>query len=257
MAGYRIYIFLIISFIFIYSSIFAESRSPIKPLLYPYNEISNNRPYFIWKDSYGHKDSKGTKYRITLNKKSKDKTFSQKFIIEPELYYREFYAVRVPVTLENSSYSYTIERMFNYKPVNSRYFNYLKYPIAGSFKLDNETREDVDFLPPEYLIQYKYFEKENLLINGYNFMFFSASSTISLGIGYLFYAVFQFGMISTVIVILCAVSAAIGYSMAGYYGFSYLKNKSRINDILKAGKNVDSVGSENRGIINTGVKLRF
>ncbi len=257
MIRYRIYTSITVSCIFIYSSIYAESRSPVKPLLYPCDSISNNRPSFIWKDIYGYKDGKETKYRITLKKKENRQASPQKFIIAPKLYYGEFYSVRLPQTLENSGYTYTIERMFNNKPVNSRYFSYMNYPITGSFQLDTGTKEDVDFLPPEYLIKYKYFEKENILSNRYNFMFYSASSTISLGIGYLFYAVLQFGLISTVIVILCIVSAAIGYPAAGYYGYSYLKNKSRINDILEAGKNVGIEGSENKGIINTGVKLRF
>jgi hypothetical protein len=257
MTKLRIYISITVSILFIYSYIYAESRSPIKPLLYPNDTISNSRPYIIWKDVYGYKDSKGTKYRITLDNKDKQLTSSQKFIIEPKLYYSEFYAVRLPKTLKNSSYSYTIDRMFNNKPVNSRYFSYLNYPITGSFQLDTDSKEDADFLPPEYLIKYKYFEKENILANWYNFKFFSASSTISLGIGYLFYAVLQFGLISTVIVILSVISAAIGYPAAGYYGLSYLRNKSRINDILKAGKNIGIEGSENRGILNTGLKLRF
>jgi hypothetical protein len=257
MIQHKIFISATVSLIFAYSYIYAESRSPIKPLLYPYNTISNSRPCFIWKDQYGHKDGKGTKYRITLKTGNKHESSPRQFIIKPKLYYREFYAAWIPMTLEQSSYSYTIERMFNNKPVNSRYFSYMNYPITGSFMLDTEIKEDVDFLPPEYLIKYKYFEKENILSNWYNFMFFSASSTVSLGIGYLFYAVLQFGLISTVIVILCAISAAIGFPAAGYYGINYLRNKSRINEILKTGKNVGLEGSENRGIINTGAKLRF
>ncbi len=253
----RTYLSVTLILIFFCTSTYAESRSPIKPLLYPYGEISNSKPCFIWKDLNGYMDSKATKYRITLEKKEKQLKSPQSFIIAPKLYYQEFYAVKLPTILENSTYSYTIERIFNNKPVNSRYFNYLKYPITGSFRLDSDIKEDIDFLPPEYLIQYKYYEKENILTNWYNFMFYSASSTISLGLAYLFYAVLQFGLISTIIVILCVVSAAIGYPAAGYYAYSYIRNKSRINDILKAGKNIGIVGSENKGIINTGVKLRF
>ena len=84
-----------------------------------------------------------------------------------------------------------------------------------------------------------------------------SASTISLGLGLLFMEVINLGMISTIIYALCFTSSAIGYGAAGYYGYQYMNNKSRLEKILEAGRNVSIKGKMNRKNIYSGVELSF
>ncbi len=240
--------------LFAASELLAAKRSPIKPLLYPVGIITTNEPFIIWKDIYNIKGRK--KFKITL-KEEKKNSKPVKYIFTPGLYFKYYYAYKLPKPLKGLQYRYKIEMLVNNKPANYKYYYYLRYPIEESFSIDNSQNNSLNDLPIEYFIKYKYFEKENTLINGYNFLFYAASSTISLGAGILFLTVFNFGTISTVIWALCFGSSAAGYSAAGYYAYHYMTKKNEMKEIIKIGTRVSIKGSFGRKKISTKAELSF
>ncbi|MFH0975439.1 MAG: hypothetical protein V1874_06615 [Spirochaetota bacterium] len=199
------------------------------PVYYPDCVTGSTSPYFIWYDAYNERDKSGNvKYRITLKPESGLEV--DPVLIMPELFENHYY-FKMPFTLQPDNYSYTIERQIGLKPSDARYYHYLKYPVTGAFEIDPDEKTAKDGLPPDKLIQYLRLEKENRLVNRDNFFFYSGAAAGAFGIGFLFYKVFHFGIISKIIYYIAFASSAAGVTASGYYGVSYLYERSRIADI--------------------------
>jgi len=247
---------LILYFLIIFFPINASAeRSLIKPLQYPVDTIYTKKPYFIWNDIH-NSETKNT-FKLTLIDKTGENGKPVTFIFSPEIYYQTYYLFKLPLELSGTSYEYIIDMMINSKPVKYKYYNYLQYPISDRFKIDPGKKSDADRLSPENFIKFKYIEKENMLVNGYNILFYGASSTLTLGLGILFHSVIKLGMISTVITYLCYGTSIIGYGAAGYYGYNFLEKKSVMNEIVKLGENTTLKGGLNQKNIKSGVELSF
>ncbi len=191
----------------------AFSQRLIDPIQFPVATISSNQPYVIWQDIYNRRDkSTDVKYRLTLYTVNKEDIKLNSYTFYPELYYNFFYSFRIPEILKDDSYRYSIERILSGKPVDSRYYYYLKYPLVQEFAINSEIKSEVDSLQPEYLIKYLYIDRNNTLRNGYNFLFFSSSGLASFVIGMLFYNVINLGTISTIIYTVCFISSGVGLS---------------------------------------------
>lgn len=236
----------------------AFSQSSIEPIQFPVAAIGINRPYFIWQDIYNTRD-KGTdvKYRLTLYTINKEDKKLNSYTFYPELYYNFFYSFRIPETLRDDNYRYSIERILGGKAVESRYYYYLKYPIVQEFAINSEIKSEVDRLEPEYLIKYLYIDRNNTLRNGYNFLFFSSSGLASFVIGMLFYNVINLGTISTIIYTVCFISSGVGFSAAGYYGYRYMEKRGELQRILKVNKRVSINGGIKDKKVNAEVELSF
>ena len=179
------------------------------------------------------------------------------YTFHPDLYYKFFYSFRIPDVLKDDSYRYSIERIINGSPVESRYYYYLKYPIVQDFSVNSEIKNDVDSLPPEYLIQYLHIDRNNTLKNGYNFLFFSSSGLASFVIGMLFYHVIHLGTISTIIYTVSFISSGVGISAAGYYGYHYMKTRGKLQRILEINKGISINGGIRDKKVNAEVEFSF
>ncbi len=231
-----------------------KTSTPL-PISYPSDTIGNSRPYIIWQDLYNKRDKK-IKARYRLSIKS-DNDNLKPITFFPELYYKSYYVFKTPINLTDNKYSYSIERIIDNKSINSRRFYYDKYPVINEFEINNKEDTDLDSLPPEYLIQYLYLDKNNRYTNGYNILFYGSSSIITLGIGILFTSVFDFGIVSTIISVISFTSSAIGISATGYYGYKYLNKKSEMQKILEIGKGVTINGKVSQDNIYADIELTF
>ncbi len=235
-----------------------NAQSQIDPIEYPRGQIGKNRPFFIWQDLYNERDRKSrVSYRLTLRRQDKADLPPLQYTLRPELYYQYFYLLRIPASLAEGEYEYTVERILDDKPIRSRYYHYRKYPVINRFALKSGAGGEMDRLPPEYLIQYLYLDNENRLKNGYNALFFSASATTTLAVGLLFYKVLHYGLVSTIIYVVCFTSSAVGYSAAGYYTYKYYENRGRLQKILDLGNGVSLKGGIINKNVNTGVEMSF
>lgn len=234
-------------------------QSLIKPIQYPLGTIGNSQPYLIWQDLLNTPDwNDSKKYRITIHPEN-NRAKALSYTINPEVIYKSFLVFRIPQSLPDNKYQYSIERLVDDKSVDTKYYYYLKYPITSFFTLDSSSRSEIDNLKPGNLIKYMYLEKNNRLTNYYNFIFFTASSSATLGIGLLFYSMsaLQFGLITKIIYVICFASAATGFSASGYYGYKYLQKKSELAEILKTGKRVSIMGGVRSGKFCAAVKYAF
>ncbi len=234
----------------------AEGKSPIPfPIFYPSETISNNRPYIIWQDLYNKRDKKvNVRYRITMNS---DDNKLKPIIFYPETFYRSYYVFRYPINLTSNKYSYTIERLLDNKSSDIRHFHFLKYPVQNEFTIDSEEKNEIDSLPPEYLIKYLFMEKNNMYNNGYNVIFFGSGAIATFGIGILFYSVLDFGIASTIISVISFTSSAVGISATGYYGYKYIDKKSEMQKILEIGKGISVNGNVSNENISADIELTF
>lgn len=236
----------------------AFSQSLIEPIQFPVAAIGVNRPYFIWQDIYNTRDKNtDVRYRLTLYRINKEDIKLNSYTFYPELYYNFFYSFRLPETLKDDSYRYSIERILSGKPVESRHYYYLKYPIVQEFAINSKIESDVDRLEPEYLIKYLYIDRNNTLRNGYNVLFFSSSGLASFAIGMLFYNVINLGTISTIIYTVCFISSGVGFSAAGYYGYRYMEKRGELRRILEISKGVSINGGIEDKKVNAEVELSF
>ncbi|GEM_PF-415454 len=229
-------------------------QSLIEPIRYPLETISNNRPWIIWQDIYSER--KSDQHRLNIYRKSDD-VLHRSYTFTPALYYRFFYAYRLPDSLEDNRYHYSIERIVKGESIESRYYYYLHYPLVGEFEIDSLSRNELDYIPPEYLIQYLYIDRNNVLRNGYNSLFFTTSSAATFAIGLLFYHVIHLGTISTIIYYICFISSGVGLSAAGYYGYRYIENRAKLQKILEIGKGISINGGILDRRVNTEVELKF
>ncbi|MDY6968268.1 MAG: hypothetical protein SVR08_06395 [Spirochaetota bacterium] len=242
--------------IFITSITETAAQDMLSPIFYPEGEINNNSPYFIWQDIYNKRDKKyKTKYRLSIKgEKSGD---IKPILFTPKLYYKEYFVFRSPIELPYDKYNYTIELMSENRPLNSRFFNYIRYPINMKFTNNPETSNEYDNLPPELLIKYLFLDRNNTLINKYNIYFFSTSGAAALGIGILFYKIIDLGLFSTIISSLSFTSSAFGVAAAGYYGYRFVQKKKELQRIIDIGKNITLNGNVNHDKIDTAIELTF
>ena len=96
-----------------------------------------------------------------------------------------------------------------------------------------------------------------MLVNGYNILFYGASSTLTLGLGILFHTVLRFGTVSTVITYVCYGTSLMGYTAAGYYGYRYRERKSGMAEILKTGGGTTIKGGADTKGIRAAAELVF
>lgn len=242
-------------FLLNFSKVEARDSTPM-PIFYPEGVISDNKPYFIWQDRYNKRDKKiKAQYRISLE--NEDNSKIKPVIIQPKLYYKYFYAAKLPKAIPEGRYNYTIERLLYNKSTDSKHFYYLRYPIKGEFVVDNKKMSDLDKLPPEFIIKYIYIDNHNRYINGYNSIFFGTSGALTFGLGLIFYSVLDFGIISSVISGLCFISSAVGLSASGYYGYHYFDKKNELQKIIDIGKKTSIKGSISQDAINAEIELLF
>jgi len=225
------------------------------PVYYPDKVIGNSRPYFIWYDKYNDRDDKSVRYRITL-KPEKGKEI-QPVLTAPEKYHNNYYYFKIPFLLEPDKYSYLIERLSDGKTTMPKYFHYLKYPVKGEFILDPEEKTARDNLPTDRLIEYLRLEKENKLVNGYNFVFYNTAAAGAFGIGMLFYKVFHFGIISKIIYIIAFTSSGAGVCAGTYYGINYLVENSKLQKIVDIGPAVSLNGNVSPATVRADFALSF
>lgn len=236
----------------------APSAKAQMPVYYPEGSIGNTKPYFIWYDKYNDRDDKSVRYRITL-KSGKGKEI-QPVLAAPKKYHNNnnyYYYFKIPFLLEPDKYSYLIERMSDGKITKLRYFHYLKYPVKGEFVLDPEEKSARDNLPPDRLIEYLKLEKENKLINGYNFIFYNTAAAGAFGIGMLFYKVFHFGIISKIIYIIAFTSSGAGVCAGTYYGVNYLVEKNKLQKIVDIAPAVSLNGNVSPAAVHADFTLSF
>lgn len=200
-------------------------------LQYPDNTITTTKPYFLWQDIYNTKRP-NISFKLII-RGTDTQNFSEEYRLAPQTYKGQFYILELPVHLKPGQYSYSVEMLQRGKPIRLRRYYYYDYPLYGEFTIKPGTTSRVDSLPPEKLVQYLVLERQNRVTNGYNSIFFTGSAAGSAGIGYLFYNVLHFGVISTVVAAVAFTSAAVGVSAAAYYGYHYVKDKRELNTILE------------------------
>ena len=238
---------------------YSETIASIKPIIYPFGTIGNNQPCFIWQDIYNERDKKNNaKYRITitnLNSNNSNKTY--KIIIIPQVIFKIFYIFKLQATLDDTEYEYSIERLIANKPVKTRHYYYLRYPIKNKFTINSKRKRPIDNLNSKYLIQYIHTDRNNTLINGYNALFFISSSITCFGMGMLFYNIINWGITSKIIAGLSFTSSAIGITASGYYGYRYLNKKKELQQIIRLSKKISLKGDINNNQIKAGMELSF
>ncbi|MFW5862245.1 MAG: hypothetical protein ACOCWZ_08330 [Spirochaetota bacterium] len=200
-------------------------------LQYPDNTITTTKPYFLWQDIYNTKRPNISFKLIIRGTDTND--FSEEYRLAPQTCRGQFYILKLPKHLKPGQYSYSIQMLQRGKPIRLRRYYYHDYPLYGEFTIKAGSTSRVDSLPPEELVQYLVLERQNRTTNGYNSIFFTGSAAGSAGIGYLFYNVLNFGVISTVVAAVAFTSAAVGVSAAAYYGYHYVKDKRELNTILE------------------------
>ncbi len=232
--------------------------SLIDPVIYPFNSIGTRSPWVIWQDIYhAENPNDPARYRITIKPGKDPGRKPHTYTIAPERFYKNFFAFKLPIPLENGGYEYRIERLVSGTPMGSRYYHYRKYPIEMAFSLDTDKKDLLDDLDPGRIIQYIYKDRNNTLQNGYNALFFLGSGVFSFGIGMLFYSVIDLGIISTVIYVVAFTSSATGLTAAGYYGVRYMHNRGRLNKILEVEPGVNLGAGRDRDRMFVGCERRF
>ncbi len=230
----------------------------IEPLEYPFGVVAAPKPLFIWQDLYLERDGESkVSYRLTLQDESAAENRIKVYNFMPRRYLTNFYLYRFPDSLKNGKYSYSIERIMGGASMDSRYYHYYRYPIARGFEVNTGRKSEIENLSDEALVQYLYLDRKNTLNNGYNALFFSTSSTVTLGIGILFYKVINLGVWSTVISAICFGSSAVGYTAAGYYTWRYYGERKRLQRIVDLDKNTSIKGGVTGSGITTEAEFRF
>lgn len=207
---------------------FAQINTAAQPLQYPVATISTQTPYFIWCDIY-NTAAKPFIVKLTLTD-SKGK--SKEFTLTPLTVDSIYCVATIPVALTPDTYTYTIHLLSNNKPVNSRYYHHKRYPVKGSFTIDVSRHNAVDTLNANELVYYLSQSRSNMLHNGYNAMFFSASGIISTCAGVAVYYWTNFGIVTTIISAITITSGVIGISAGIYYGMQYYHNEATINKVF-------------------------
>lgn len=207
---------------------FAQINTAAQPLQYPGATISTQTPYFIWCDIY-NTAAKPFVVKLTL---TDSRGQSNEFTLTPLTVDSIYCVATIPVVLTPDTYTYTIHLLSNNKPVNSRYYHHKRYPVKGSFTIDVSRHNAVDTLNANELVYYLSQSRSNMLHNGYNAMFFSASGIISTCAGVAVYYWTNFGIVTTIISAVTITSGVIGISAGIYYGMQYYHNEATINKVV-------------------------
>ncbi|HOT19621.1 MAG TPA: hypothetical protein PLH80_01065 [Spirochaetota bacterium] len=207
---------------------FAQINTAAQPLQYPGATISTQTPYFIWCDIY-NTAAKPFVVKLTL---TDSRGQSNEFTLTPLTVDSIYCVATIPVVLTPDTYTYTIHLLSNNKPVNSRYYHHKRYPVKGSFTIDVSRHNAVDTLNANELVYYLSQSRSNMLHNGYNAMFFSASGIISTCAGVAVYYWTNFGIVTTIISAITITSGVIGISAGIYYGMQYYHNEATINKVV-------------------------
>jgi hypothetical protein len=235
----------------------ARGASAIDPIEYPNGTIGNARSPFIWQDLYSERDRRvNVKYRLTVKGRG-EADGGRVYLFTPTLYHATYYAFYLPEPIPEGAYEYTIDRVLDGTPVNSRFYHYRRYPLRGDFTLNFRDRRDFESLETAVLIRYLTLERDNLLNNGYNALFFTGSGTITLGVGILFYSVIHLGIWSTLISAVCFTSSAIGYGAAGYYAWHYYGGRGELANIIDAGRGSSLNDPRREKAFTAGLEMKF
>ena len=210
------------------TSAFAQINTAAQPLQYPGATISTQTPYFIWCDIY-NTAAKPFVVKLTL---TDSRGQSNEFTLTPLTVDSIYCVATIPVVLTPDTYTYTIHLLSNNKPVHSRYYHHKRYPVKGSFTIDVSRHNAVDTLNANELVYYLSQSRSNMLHNGYNAMFFSASGIISTCAGVAVYYWTNFGIVTTIISAITITSGVIGISAGIYYGMQYYHNATTINKVV-------------------------
>ncbi len=230
--------------------------SAVEPLIYPAGEIGRNRPLFIWQDIYRDRDAGlNVSYRLTLQSERDNEIRVYNF--DPVPRFRTFYLYTFPSELANGPYSYSIERIVDGSSSDARFFHANRYPLVQRFTVDTVNASPPDALGADNLIRYLHTERENTLSNGYNALFFSTSATVTMGVGLLFYKVFNFGIVSNIIAAVCGVSAVIGYGAGGYYTVGYISGRNQLQRIIDMDRSSSIRAGFNGDRVMTGAEFNF
>jgi len=228
----------------------------ISPVEYPDRTIGSVSPPFIWQDLYCERDRRyNVKYRLTV--KEKNETSPRTWLFMPSLHHATYYAYTIPEPLGRGEYHYTIERLVDGHAADSRLYHYRRYPVRGEFVLDPDEKGDFEALKTADLIRYLTLERDNRIDNGYNSLFFSGSSTVTLGIGVLFYRYIDLGIVSTIIYVLCFTSSAIGYGATGYYGYGYFHGRGDLDRIVREGTAASLTEPRRERVFRAGLESKF
>ncbi len=193
------------------------------PLNYPNNEsIQGNLAYFIWEDIYTDSEKKA-QYNLVI-KRGDSTVFSTSFT--PTIYDMRVYSLAAELKLENGNYTYEIAS----KP-DRRYFGFRKYPISGSFTVDNNISADLNDINPENYSRFIYMNHYNRNTNYYDSIFFAAASTISLTAGVTIYMFFNINIYTAVLSYAMMGAAAVGYPASAYYAYEYVSNRNKYRKI--------------------------
>lgn len=235
----------------------ARAQGIIRPVVYPSESTGLAMPLFIWQDMYAADDSKkGIRHRLTIRDLGRAEAAPVVLITSPEIYYRQYYTLRLPSALPEGRYEYTIERMSGATSLTTRNYHYARYPIKREFELAAEKTE-LDDLPPGYLIPWLHTDRNNRLQNGYNSLFFAGGAVLSFGIGLLFYSVIDLGVISTVVYVLAFTSSATGITASAYYGCRYFSTKRKLARIMDLGKNATLKGGVLDDSVMSEIEFRY
>jgi hypothetical protein len=249
--------FVVLLSVFLFQSD-GRGQGLIDPLDYPFGTVKSPRPYILWQDIYNQRDrGVNVRYRLTVERENGTGSVPRVYSFMPQIYYRSVYLWRIPEPLQNGTYRYTVDRILDGAAMQSRHYHFRRYPVRKSFTIDTSIENELDDLRPEYLVQYIYLDRNNTLNNGYNALFFAGSSTVTLGIGIIFYTVIDLGVWSMVISAVCFTSSAVGYSAAGYYTWQYSKNRRKLQKILEIGKNTSIHGGIIDRTVTAGAELSF
>jgi len=226
-----------------------------KPVQYPAGVISNNHLVFFWQDLEQKLDSnKKVFFRLTLYKKNKKlKTYS----FQPKIKRNNFYYFKIYNAWPDGVYSYKIEKIVNGKVKKDKYYYYQKYPFTNNFEIDSSRVNQSDYLSSNNMIEYHYLARENLINNGYPFLFSSFAGASTLGLGVLFYKFFSFGLLTKVAYSFSFTSSALGLGLAGYYGYNYTANYLELNKVLEVNKKISLGGKVLDQEYKIGFNLKF
>ncbi|MCU0844935.1 MAG: hypothetical protein MUC76_08420 [Spirochaetes bacterium] len=235
----------------------ARAQGIIRPIVHPSETTGLTMPVFIWQDMYATDDAKkGIRHRLTIRDRGRTDAAPVVLVMNPEMYYRQYYAFRLPTALAEGRYEYTIERMSRASSLTTRHYHYARYPIQREFELSAEKTE-LDELPPGYLIPWLHTDRNNRLQNGYNSLFFAGGAVMSFGIGLLFYSVIDLGAVSTIIYVLAFTSSATGITASAYYGCRYISTKRKLARIMDLGKNASLKGGVLDDTVMSEIEFRY
>ncbi len=212
--------------------------SPLQPLVYPNNVVTNNQPRIIWHDIYEKKGTSPIRFRITINSHMGDssgKIKSKSYILKPRRVYDSFYATTLPKKLAGGKYDMTIEKLHGRHSLQDRRYYYARYPIKSSFSISRESINDLDYLEPRFYIAYNALQRERSFY-GYDALFSFVSAMAASGIGFGVYHFFGSSTIGKVLAGVCFLSAGFGYGSSIYYTGQYFSTGNDMDRVLNLGK---------------------